>query len=217
MTKIRTAEQLQQVLDDELAWRKKELVVIKSLVTANSSPEIINCHIRSGVALTYAHWEGFIKSAGNAYLDYIMTQQLTYAELTNNFVTIAAKKLLRDAGSSNKVTIYAKVTDFFTSGLTERCSIRMEIETKSNLSSDVLKDIIYTLGLDYTEYETKAKFIDKALLKNRNEIAHGKQLLIDKDEFINTHETVVNLIDLFSNQISNAASRKTYKREYYVN
>jgi hypothetical protein len=57
MAKIRTIEQLQELLDDELAWRKKELAVIKSLVTArSSSEEIVNCHIRSGIALAYAHW-----------------------------------------------------------------------------------------------------------------------------------------------------------------
>jgi hypothetical protein len=92
MTKIRTIEQFQQLLDDEWEWRKKELSVIKALVTARSSKEIINCHIRSGIALIYAHWEGFIKAASTNYLMYIASQRLTYSELTNNFVSIAAKK-----------------------------------------------------------------------------------------------------------------------------
>jgi len=212
MTKIRTLEHLQRILDDELAWRKKELAVIKSLVTARSSKEIINCHIRSGITLTYAHWEGFIKAAGNAYLTYIASQRLTYSDLTNNFVAVAAKRLLSEAGLSNKVTVYAQVTDFFLSGLTDRCNLPVEIETKSNLSSEVLREIIYTLGLDYREYETEAKLIDEILLKNRNEVAHGKYLLIDVDQFVEIHKTIISLLDLFSNQISNAASTKAYKR-----
>jgi hypothetical protein len=212
VTKIRTLEQLQLILDDELAWRKKELAVIKSLVTARSSTEIINCHIRSGIALIYAHWEGFIKAAGDAYLTYISSQRLTYSDLTNNFVAIAAKGLLNKAGLSNKVTVYAKVTDFLISGLTERCNFLAELETKSNLSSDVLREIVYILGLDYKEYETKANLINETLLKNRNEVAHGKYLLIDVKQFIDLHRTIIELLDLFSNQISNAASTKAYKR-----
>jgi len=213
MTKIRTLEQLQQHLDDELAWRKKELAVIKALVTArSSSAEIINCHIRGGIALIYAHWEGFIKAAGSAYLTYIASQRLTYLDLTNNFVAIAAKNLLSEAGLSNKVVIYTKVTEFFTSGLANRCNLPMDVETRSNLSSEVLKEIAYTLGLDYTEYATKAKLIDETLLRSRNEVAHGKHLLMDVEEFVDLHRTVINLIDLFSNQISNAASTKAYKR-----
>jgi RiboL-PSP-HEPN len=147
MTKIRTLEQLQLTLDDELTWRKRELAVIKSLVTARSSTELTNCHIRSGIALIYAHWEGFIK-----------------------------------------------------------------IETKSNLSSEVLREIAYILGLDYTEYEDEAQLIDETLLKNRNEVAHGKYLSISVEQFIVLHQTITHLLDLFSNQIKNAASTKAYRR-----
>jgi len=212
MTKIRTLEHLQSILDNELAWRKSELEVIKSLVTARTSTEIINCHIRSGIALLYAHWEGFVKAAGNAYLIFITSQKLTYLDLTNNFVTIAAKRLLSEAALSNQTTIYAKVTDFFMSGLTDRCTQPMEVQTKSNLSSEVLREIVHTLGLDYREYETKAKLIDRTLLKNRNEIAHGQYLLIDVQQFLELHRTMIDLLDLFSNQVSNAASTKAYKR-----
>jgi hypothetical protein len=174
--------------------------------------EIINCHIRSGIALIYAHWEGFVKAAGTAYLTYIASQRLTYSELANNFVAIATKRLLNDARESNKMIIYAKVVELFTSGLTDRCNLPTEIETKSNLSSEVLKEIIYILGLDYGEYATKAKLIDETLLKSRNHIAHGKYLVMDLEEFTDLHRATINLMDLFSNQISNAASTKAYQR-----
>lgn len=216
MTKIRTLEQLQSILDDELAWRKKELSVIKSLVTKGSSTKTTNCHIRSGIVLLYAHWEGFIKLASSAYLTYIASQRLTYIDLTSNFIAIVARKMFNDAGLATKLELYAKVTDFFTSGLNDRCILPIEIETKSNLSSEVLREIAYIVGIDYKEYEIKSKLIDERLLKNRNEIAHGENPLIDVEEFIDLHETIINLLDLFSNQISNAANMKVYKRNPLV-
>ncbi len=213
MTKIKTVEHLQNILDEELAWRKKELAVIKSLVTEKSSrKDLVNCHIRCGVALIYAHWEGFIKAAGSAYLTFIASQRLTYLELAKNFIAVAVQRSLNEAGLSNKLAIYVQITDFFTNGLTDRCILPLEVQTKSNLSSEVLREVVYTLGLDYKEYETKAKLIDETLLKSRNEIAHGKYLLISVEQFTDLHSAVIELLDLFSNQISNAASTKAYKR-----
>jgi hypothetical protein len=121
--------------------------------------------------------------------------------------------MLNDARESNKMSIYAQVTEFFTSGLSERCNLPTEIiETKSNLSSEVLKEIIHTLGLNYKEYVSNAKTIDETLLKNRNNVAHGNYLLMDVKEFLYLHGIIIDLMDLFSNQISNAASTKAYKR-----
>src|SRR5207245_672311 len=142
----RTLEQLQQALDDELVWRKKELAIVKSLVTARSSKEVVDCHIRAGITLLYAHWEGFIKVAGAAYLTYVASQRLTYLELSDNFVAVSAKKILNEARESSKIAASIKMTTFFTSGLSERCNLPLEIATKSNLSSEVLKEVVSSLG-----------------------------------------------------------------------
>lgn len=211
MTKIRTLEELQQILDDDLIWRKKELITIKSLIVG-SSEAVNSCYIRSGITLLYAHWEGFIKNAGSAYLTYVSSQRLKYAEIATNFVAIATKKLLNDARESNKSSIYTQVVDFLVTGLDEKCRFPTEIETKSNLSSSVLKEIIHSLGLDYSYYATKEHLIDETMLASRNSIAHGRYLLIDKDTFVETHQTIIGLLTLFSNQISNAASMKVYRR-----
>lgn len=217
MTKIRTFAHLQQKLDDELAWRRKELTIIKSLIPSKKSSskvpatEIENCHVRSGIALLYAHWEGFVKVAGNFYLEYISSKGLRYEELTNNFVAMAAKKHLNDFGSSNKVTDHIRVADFFLSGLGEKCNNFAEIETKSNLSAPVLKEILSALGLDYRGYEMRANLIE-ALRNNRNNIAHGKFSEIDVTTFLEYHEKITELMELFANQISNAASTEAYKR-----
>lgn len=221
MTKIRTIEDLQQNLDYELAWRKKELAFMRSLITTKSSSKVpatekVNCYIRSSITMLYAHWEGFVKIAGNFYLDYIVSQKLQYVDLTNNFVALAAKRFLHELDSADKVTAHMSVTNFFLSGLTKRCSYLMEIETKSNLSSEVFREIIFILGLDYKLYETKANLIDEILLKHRNHIAHGnyspRNFPVDVDIFIDLHKNVIELMDLFADQISNAASTQAYKK-----
>ena len=57
---IRTQEDLGEFLDRELAWRKKELSLVK-LSLDSSRTEQIPSSVRAGICMLYAHWEGFIR------------------------------------------------------------------------------------------------------------------------------------------------------------
>jgi hypothetical protein len=85
------------------------------------------------------------------------------------------------------------------------------INTKSNLNSEVLRQITATLGLDYADYVTKEKLIDEKLLRTRNEVAHGQYLLIGYQQYVSLHDEVLGLIQLFFNQVDNAASMAAYR------
>jgi len=54
--------------------------------------------------------------------------------------------------------------------------------------------------------------IDFKLLKTRNEIAHGEYSVFDKEEYIELHVEVIAMLDIFRNQIENAAINKDYMR-----
>lgn len=212
--KIRTVEQLSDKLSEDLAWRKKELLEVEKLVKLkNVSREKHDLFIRSGICILYSHWEGFIKLAANAYVDYVRLQKLSYQELSNNFLALAMKDKLKEAKETNKPSLYIPVCDFFILELNNRSSLPKEaISTASNLSSEVFKEITSILGIDFSFYSTKSKLIDEKLLKQRNEIAHGNYLLIDRDGYIELHEIVIEMINTFRNQIENAAMNEDYKR-----
>jgi hypothetical protein len=209
---IRKLEELSDQLSSELAWRKKELSVIKSLIDSGSfSTSKKTALIRSGVTILYAHWEGFIKQAASNYLEFVSMQRLPYDKLSTNFVALAMKSKLKQAKDTNKATIYNEVVDFFMTKLSERSSIQYKnvIQT-SNLSSSVLREIVCLLGLDYSFYESKNILIDEKLLKMRNEIAHGNYLSIDQKEYDELHFKVIEMMDTFRNQIDNCAATKKY-------
>lgn len=212
--KIRTVEQLSDKLSEDLAWRKKELSEVEKLVKLkNVSCEKHDLFIRSAICILYSHWEGFIKLAANAYVDYVRLQKLSYQELSNNFLALAMKDKLKEAKETNKPSLYIPVCDFFILELNNRSSLPKEaISTASNLSSEVFKEITSILGIDFSFYSTKSKLIDEKLLKQRNEIAHGNYLLIDRDGYIELHEIVIDMINTFRNQIENAAINEDFKR-----
>ncbi|MEA5621032.1 MAE_28990/MAE_18760 family HEPN-like nuclease [Cronbergia sp. UHCC 0137] len=210
---IRTPEELTQTLANDLSWRKKELSEIKSLIELkNVSSQRHNVFIRSGICILYAHWEGFVKLSANSYLEYVRTKKLRYRELSSNFLALAMKEKLKEAKETNKSSLYIPVCDFFLFQLDERCSLpKNPISTASNLSSEILKEITHTLGIDFSIYSTKSELIDQTLLKTRNEIAHGEySLLIDREKYIELHTTVMDMLEIFRNQIENAAINENF-------
>jgi hypothetical protein len=212
---IRTVEQLSDTLSKDLAWRKKELSEVKALVEAKSvSDQRHKVLVRSGVCILYSHWEGFVKLAANSYVEYVREQKLTYKELSSNFLALAMKEKLKEAKETNKPSLYIPVCDFFVSELNQRCSLPKDttISTASNLSSKILKEITYILGIDFSHYSTKSVLIDTKLLKTRNEIAHGTYSTCDREEYIELHTEVIEMLDIFRNQIENAALERKFRQ-----
>lgn len=212
--KIRTLEQLNKVLANDLIWRKKELSEVKSLIeTRKFSPEKHNALIRSGICILYANWEGFIKSAADSYVEYVRNQNLFYFELSSNFLALAMKEKLDEAKETKKASLYIPVCDFFLDKLNNKCSLPKNlVSTASNLSSDILKEITHTLDIDFSLYSTKSKIIDEKLLDTRNKIAHGEYLTIDRENYTDLHTNIIEMLETFRNQIENAAINEDFKR-----
>jgi MAE_28990/MAE_18760-like HEPN len=213
--KIRSLEDLNQRLTDDLIWRKKEISDLKSLIETKSfSQSKHNALLRSGIMLLYAHWEGYIKTAATSYLEFVVRQKLTYEELAINFVAIAMKTKLNEAAETNKATVFTEVTDFMLNQMNQKSSIPYEdvVSTAANLSSSILREIVCLLGLDYSFYETKEVIINEQLLKRRNGIAHGEYLSLDRDEYQQLHDEILAMMEDFRTQIENNANQKLYLR-----
>jgi hypothetical protein len=213
--KIRTHEDLYDLLTDEIAWRKKELMDFRAMIETKSfTPSKHNALVRAGIMLLYGHWEGFVKQCGEYYLNYVAMKKLPYNELTSNFIAICVKSEMNKLEGSNKTSDQLKIVEFFLNDLAKQSSMphKSTINTKSNLSSIVFQNIVLSLGLDYSFYEAKTVFLDERLLGMRNKIAHGNFLLILDSDYVDMHERVLELMEYFRNQIDNSASTKAYKR-----
>lgn len=74
--KIKNLEDLQDKIDKELSWRRKELVQIKFNVSSTTEGTFkSDFALRSGVILLYADWEGFIRNISNYYVIYVFSRK----------------------------------------------------------------------------------------------------------------------------------------------
>lgn len=212
--KIRNINELQDAIDSEMAWRKHELSAIRSNVsTARKYAK--DTAIRAGIALLYAHWEGTIKNIATYYLEYVSALGLPYGQLKPNFLAVAMKYNLQSFEKSNKTTVHTTIVNEVINSYSVKSKIPVEgiIKTNSNLNSVIFMEIMATIGLECKEYESSYKMIDTVLLQKRNVIAHGERLEelgLDEVRYYEIHDKILGLIQLFSNQVSNAAIQKHY-------
>lgn len=210
---MRTLDELQDDLDSNLAWRRTELQSIRAqLRTAQGTFQTALC--RAGVALLYAHWEGYTRHSLSQYLRFVARRKLKYGEMEYNFMALAVEaEVEKMHGASAPMRRTARVSKLMEEG-DKRPFIpsRDVIKTESNLNSGVCTDLFVLLGLDYSPFETKNMLIDYKLLRARNEIAHGQYATVGMGEYEELHDEVVDMLSLVRSIILNAAESQRYRR-----
>ena len=212
MTK-QTPSQFVDILDRALVWRKKELTTLKFTVSRARRHQQ-GTLLRAAVCLLYAHWEGFFKDAATKYVRYVASQDLYLEDVAIHFLALALRSKIRLAGQSSQATLHTSLVNEILCSQNQifKPNWREAVVTGSNLDSKHLIDILCLVGVDYTEYLSKAPLLDKRLVDNRNAVAHGEGLPIGADDYIELHEVVVALLDQFRNDLEDAVISSKYKR-----
>lgn len=212
MSKIRTLDSFQNILDAEFAWRLKEIANLKIVVRASDNLSRKTA-VRAAIPLLYGHWEGFIKKASTLYLEYINGQSLTYRQLKSCFAVFGLKRHIHGLVQSKSSEVSITTLDFLREELDQRAQLKIDsaIRTEFNLSSKVFDNIAKSIGISTREYESRYNLLDESLLNRRNYIAHGEYLDVDSDGFRDLADEVLLLLRLYKTDIENAVSLEEYK------
>jgi hypothetical protein len=208
----KTEFELQELLDEEFAWRRKELSTIRADLNSASGASR-NALLRAGVALLYAHWEGFVKIASESYVQYVGRRRLKYKELCPGFLALALRNRLKTFSGNDDASAHVDFVQFLMGDLESNAHLPKlgVIKTGSNLNSKRLKVIVLTLGLDYSGFELKENLIDNQLLDSRNNIAHGRDLCPSLADFESLYQETTALLRNLKDQISNAVALRSYR------
>ena len=209
--KLRTDSQLQEYLDDDFAWRVKEIDRLKTVVSkaVGSNQDML---IRAGVPLVYAHWEGFIKAAAEGMLCFVAGSRRSYRELAPCFTALGVAKELDLLTSSKKEHVRVAALKFLMANMDApaRFSWQGRASAGGNLNFERFRSIAAAVGVEASRYETRSNFVDRRLLRRRNEIAHGARMDLDQDGFADIADGVLLLLRWFKTDLENSIALKSY-------
>lgn len=214
--KIKSLEKLEDSLNEDLVWRKREITSLKFLLNrARASDEPVL--YRAAIALMYSHWEGHIKFCSHAYLNYLNNLGLSCDSLSDSFVQMNLGSTFEDKDSVRDYKIQKKLREYFCqlSDYKFKVNEQKAISTKSNLNYEVLESIINKLGLSEENFKLKENFIDATLLDYRNAIVHGEKRSLEdiKSAYISIEEHLLDMIQIFHEMIKTSASNKDYLKD----
>lgn len=212
MSKPWTEADLSDQLNNNLTYRLKELSDIKRAIL-DANPLSQDILLKALVALSYAHWEGYVKFSAQKYFEFIALRKHSYEKLDSQFY-INSFLIRLGAMHQNKP------------GVQERSSLIREIldsrgsrfsyvhpsliNTGSNLKFEVFKDICLICGVDSQKFVDKENFIDVILLKRRNSIAHGDSSVVGVEEMDRLADETIGLMRSFKNELENRVYMKGY-------
>lgn len=202
--KIRSSFECEDFIDNELAWRKKELTNIRNLALAKTGHSQILL-FRAAIPIFYAHWEAIVKKISIALLQYLVSKGYKYKDLKPSFSVFAVLEKHKGQISFSKFEPLADIftNEIFVAGEAIHINPETYIDTGSNLNSIALKDIVKKIGINYSHFELKANFIDETFLKKRHAICHGENIVITQIDFHIIYDEVFLLINLFENLARN--------------
>lgn len=212
--KMKTIELLEEALENDLSWRKKEMLQLRLLIEKDQTDEPIL--LRAGAALLCAHFEGFLKYASNCYIGYVVEQGNLLCELKECFSALALEASFSRCAPSEKVSVRECLIKTYE----EKCDKPFFVDykkgiisTHSNPSSEEIKEILATIGIETELFETKANYIDQGMLEKRHKVVHGERFPVDREDFFSIFDIVIKIIEDYKEVLVSAAEGKQFLRE----
>lgn len=213
MSSIRTIDQLEAALTEDLKWRRHEMDQWERAVSRAREHERPGL-LRGGTALIYAHWEGYVKFAASTYLEYVSNKRLKLADLRDELAAVALRGMLGKGEQSKQAEAHTEIV----STLRQQNRIPADlpfkqstIRTRANLNFKTFADIMHSIGCDSSRHEIYSMTIDARLLRHRNEIAHGKEEYVELQDWRDIKTRIVDILIDVRAQITNSASLAEYR------
>lgn len=213
--KARTIEELARFLRDDLAWRRKENRTLQSAVNGAEAAKR-QALLRGAIASLYAHWEGFVKTACRAYVEFVGTRRLHHHELSIPFLGLAIRHRLRAVDNSPRLDSHLDFAEWLLREWLARARFPEAdgLIGTSNLDSHVFRGFITGLGLPYPpDFQRAEKPVIDVLVHLRNNLAHGAWQVVDKAQYDELLIWIDRLMQLVCELVEDAAATSAYRRQ----
>ncbi|WP_156104920.1 MAE_28990/MAE_18760 family HEPN-like nuclease [Buttiauxella agrestis] len=171
-------------INETNSWRDREFA--KFRVNPHQVESIL--WGRMCVPMIYANWEGFVVSSLKMLLQHLNNLGLTPLQIPTRLVVVGLGDTYRSLSGKQSFEQRCIFTDKFNELLRNTVRFKTKIETKSNLHSEVLKELCQMFDFDFERFSDVKSTLDR-LVHVRNCIAHGENSILP------TQENIENFID----------------------
>lgn len=182
-------------------WRDGEFAKYK----ANSLNVDEKLWCRMCIPMIYAHWEGFVVDALKIMLKHLNQLDLQSTQLPTNLVVVSLGDAYRTLSGKQSFDQRIQFTHSFNELLGKPVKFKTKVDTKSNLKSNVFKDLCIAFGFDSSKFTEQLSDIDR-LVSIRNSIAHGE----------NSMQPDMKNIEKYINSVKGAMDLLVYEINVYL-
>ena len=212
MANLATADEFSDAVYKDFNWRLQELSNLK-LAVFSSNSAARPTFLRALVVMCYAHWEGHVKYCADNFVNFITIRRLRFSDLSLDFYAI---RFVRELGAAGNLGYQGRrdLVRKIISSHEDRLSAfpRELIDTRSNLNSEVLMQLCMVCNIDFQIEDADSDFIDRFLLKRRNQVAHGEAVFIDAVDPDQLIAKTTSLMRMFRDLIDNSVAQSSYRR-----
>lgn len=227
---MRSVEEVVGDLESDRLSRDGELRLVSRLAETSTIESERAMLRRSLVLLTYSHLEGFCRFAISTYVSALNSSGLSCDAVTAAVAAASMTKVFRALRDTNhKHPLFKKsLADDSAVHMAAREQIFVErarqffagqvnipdefVETHYILSTDVIRKLMFQVGLQTDEVEPRRSSIEK-LKHVRNRIAHGDRIKVPSEDEVATFlDTAREVMDLIQREITFALTHETYRK-----
>ncbi len=165
-------------LTQDLGWRENELAVLKAIALSTEEfSDQRKAMLRALWALLYAHYEGFFKFTWDCLLEQIANNSPSRKELLPSLETLSLestfKRMRKDLSTPSLISFF----NGFQGNYDNPVKFDIALDTESNLYPNLIDTNNNVLNIELTSLNNYRAHL-RALVSRRNEIAHGKAMVI---------------------------------------
>lgn len=199
-------------IEEELNWREAELASFKALISFAPKGSVrMTALLRALWALLYAHYEGFCKFLWDFYLDALEKQKIQREICEDRIACLSLEKDFKKLKSNlAPESIWSFCKSEFPQLIGETAVFHTKLDTQNNLWPGIFRKNTEKVALPTKMIDEQASKI-KTLVARRNEIAHGRKMVIrDLSEYQKYEESTLLVMHDLAVSIFEAIERQQY-------
>ena len=200
-------------IEADLGWREGELGSLKiAVAAAPTGSDRQRALLRALWTMLYAHYEGFSKFCWDLLLDEIEKDGCTRNALAEPLAVLSLLKVFKEFRANTSADgIWLFVHSILPTEMNRPVVFPIRLETRSNLWPDLVRQNNASVGINAAQVDVHANQLG-ALVGRRNEIAHGKKLVVDSlDEYSNYERAVMLVLHELAVAVVDQLDRQTFK------